>query len=101
MKSVAKRILRAFVQADRTGAAGGEGDDANDPGKRLVRRSATVRHVWSTVVTVANIVSHWRGMLRHAGRGRVGLFRPAALGSAGRPPNGVCEPRTGRVSSLP
>ncbi len=84
MKSVAKGILRAFVQVDRTGAAGGEGDDASDPGKRLVRRSATVRHLWSTVVTVANIVSHWRVMLRHAGRGRIVIFDRYALDSAVR-----------------
>jgi thymidylate kinase len=84
MKSVAKGILRAFVRADRTGAAGGERDDASDPGKRLVRRSATVRHVWSTVVTVANIVSHWRVMLRHAGRGRIVIFDRYALDSAVR-----------------
>ncbi len=84
IKSVAKSALRPLLRAGGTGAAGGEGADASDPGKLLVRRSATVRHIWSTVVTVANIASHWRVVLRHVGRGRIVIFDRYALDSAVR-----------------
>jgi thymidylate kinase len=54
------------------------------PSKMLVRRFGFVRHGWSTVVTVANAVSHWRVYLRYRRRGAIVIFDRYALDTAVR-----------------
>jgi thymidylate kinase len=67
IKTVGKRILAVIASDHGRVQRGQPGVDAAevDAGKRLVRRSPAARHVWSTIVTAANVYSHWRALARH------------------------------------
>ena len=83
LKLAAERVVtraRSPERARSTVAA----TDAPDPGRRLVRRSPLVRHAWSSVVTLANVYSHWRSLLRHAGSADVVIFDRYAIDTAVR-----------------
>jgi thymidylate kinase len=84
MKGAVKRLLGVL-----SGAKAGEVDRdahpvAQDPGKRLVQTSPLVRHVWSSIVTLLNVFSHWQAFLRHYTAGNVVIFDRYALDSAVR-----------------
>jgi thymidylate kinase len=82
IKTAGKRLLGSLTR-QRPGAGSGPADPAEaDPGKRLVRRSALARHVWSTFVTLANVFSHWRSYLRHYRSADVVIFDRYALDTA-------------------
>jgi thymidylate kinase len=83
LQSIGKRILGGV---GRRAVVGGDGGDAaeHDPGKRLVRRSTLARHLWSSIVTSANVLSHWRSVLRHRRAADVVIFDRYALDTAVR-----------------
>jgi thymidylate kinase len=85
VKAIGKRILGAIARPGADAASRDAGDPARlDPGKRLVRRSRVARHIWSSTVTMANVVSHWRSVLRHRGGADVVIFDRYALDTAVR-----------------
>jgi thymidylate kinase len=81
IKTVGKRILGSLERGRRPPADTQHDTAELDPGKRLVRRSPVVRHVWSTFVTLANVLSHWRSYLRHL-RAEVVIFDRYSLDTA-------------------
>lgn len=81
IKSVGKGVLRSLERGGPPVADPEVEPVESDPGKRLVRRSAVVRHTWSTFVTLANVFSHWRSYLRHR-RAEVVIFDRYALDTA-------------------
>lgn len=83
LKLVADRMLTRAGSPRRARSAS-PAPEAPDPGRRLVRRSPPARHAWSTVVTLANVYSHWRSLLRHAGAADVVIFDRYAIDTAVR-----------------
>jgi thymidylate kinase len=84
MKAAGKRLIGLVPVRERDLPPGGQQAAALDPGKRLVRRSPLARHVWSSIVTLLNVVSHWRMYLRHRVAGNVVIFDRYSLDSAVR-----------------
>jgi thymidylate kinase len=74
IRAAAKSVLGLISRGTPASSGGGGDESPLDPGKRLVRRSALARHVWSSFVTLANVTSHWRSLLRHYGRADVVIF---------------------------
>jgi thymidylate kinase len=84
IKSVGKRLL-GLITPGSSGGGDSAGEPAElDPGKRLVRRSRLARLTWSSIVTLANVFSHWRSFLRHWGAADVVIFDRYALDTAVR-----------------
>jgi thymidylate kinase len=84
MKAAGKRLLGLMPASARDSPAGAQEPSGLDPGKRLVRRSPVARHVWSSIVTLLNVVSHWRMYLRHRVAGNLVIFDRYSLDSAVR-----------------
>jgi thymidylate kinase len=85
MKTAVKQVLGLLPARPRDQGREGEPEPvALDPGKRLVRRSPLARHVWSSIVTLLNVVSHWRTYLRHYVAGDVVIFDRYSLDTAVR-----------------
>lgn len=83
IKAFGKRMLRRAMPSARKGGHGAGEATQLDPGKRLVRRSALARHVWSSFVTLTNVFSHWSSYLRHYGADVV-IFDRYAIDTAVR-----------------
>jgi thymidylate kinase len=84
IRAAAKSVL-GLISPRTPASRDREGDESSlDPGKQLVRRSALARHVWSSFVTLANVTSHWRSLLRHYGRADVVIFDRYVLDTAVR-----------------
>jgi thymidylate kinase len=84
MKAAVKRLLGVLPSAKVSEVDGDADPVVQDPGKRLVQSSRLVRHIWSSVVTLLNVFSHWQAFLRHYAAGNVVIFDRYALDSAVR-----------------
>jgi thymidylate kinase len=71
-------------RANRRPTAAPDGRPPLPASKRLVRRFVLIRHGWSTVVTLANVVSHWRVYLRYREHATIVIFDRYALDTAVR-----------------
>jgi len=84
IRAAAKSVLGLISPRTPASSDGGGEESSLDPGKQLVRRRALARHVWSSFVTLANVTSHWRSLLRHYGRADVVIFDRYVLDTAVR-----------------
>jgi thymidylate kinase len=84
IRAAAQPVLRLIARRGTASHNGGGEAISLDPGKQLVRRSAVARHVWSSFVTLINVASHWRSLLRHYGRADVVIFDRYVLDTAVR-----------------
>jgi thymidylate kinase len=84
IRAAARSVLGLISSGTPASSGGGDEESPPDPGKRLVRRSALARHAWSSLVTLMNVTSHWRSLLRYYGRADVVIFDRYVLDTAVR-----------------
>ncbi|MBD0282190.1 MAG: hypothetical protein ICV69_08365 [Thermoleophilaceae bacterium] len=61
----ASRRLRP-MRSSPGGSTSADGEPEADLARALVHRSAVARHLWVTLLAVANVVTHWRLALTHS-----------------------------------